>query len=450
MERNLFERKRRQFLNLSKRINNLLNSRKWESLPDSAKAKMIAKLNSLYVVVKRYFSVSAIKKALAAAAVFIAMPFISRSQAFDPPLQNPFGFVRPASTTFGAPAFADLDNDGDFDLLIGGFNYNTNEGKVLFFQNTGTKTSPAFAAVQNNPFGLVPFTDYPLINVADIDKDGDIDLFVGGYSGHILFFKNDGTPELPTFATAVVNPFNISNIETFAFPTFADIDQDSDLDMFVCGSNGKMHFFENIGTANQADFTIPQEDPFGITPVHKFGAPAFADLDHDGDLDLLEGEYTGSKGNTRYFQNTGTATAPSFAAPVTNPFGIIAVSYYVIPTLADLDDDGDLDLVLGEYWGDIQYFENTEINLGIPVVYHSEAFKLFPNPSRGEVTLTLTDNNLTWPVKVRILDAQGRIFEERTLNNKISKLNMDQYSPGIYCVRLISDQKIFTRKLIVK
>jgi hypothetical protein len=450
MNGNSFERKRRQFVNLSNRINHLLINKKWEELSASVKATLIAKLNSLYMVVKRYFSVFAIKKALAAAAVFIAMPFISKSQAFDPPLQNPFGYVRPASTTFGAPAFADLDNDGDFDLLIGGFNYNTNEGKVLFFQNSGTKTSPAFAAAQNNPFGLMPLTDYPLITLADIDKDGDIDLFVGGYSGHILFFKNDGTPEVPTFATAVVNPFNITNIGTFAFPTFADIDHDGDLDMFVCGSNGKMHFFENIGTANLPDFTFPQEDPFGITPVHKFGAPAFADLDHDGDLDLLEGEYTGAKGNTLYFENTGTATTPAFAAPVTNPFGIVAVSYYVIPALADLDNDGDLDLVLGEYWGDIQYFKNTEINVGIPDISPAGAFELYPNPATDKVVITLKETIPPKPIKVLIMDAQGKILGERKLNKQVTELDMDQFSPGIYYVRLISDQIISSRKLIIK
>jgi hypothetical protein len=446
MNGNSFERKRRQFLNLSKHINHLLQSKKWEDLSASVKAKLIAKLNSLYLVVNHYFSISAIKKVLAAAAVFIAFPLISRSQSFDPPVANPFGYVPPA-LTMGAPALADLDNDGDLDLLIGGYNYHTYEAGVYFYQNIGTKNSPVFDAAQKNPFGIVPLTDYPLITLADIDKDGDMDLFAGGYSGKIQFYKNEGTPAAPVFASSVENPFNITNIGIFAFPTFADIDHDGDLDLFVCELYGAMKFFENTGTASLPNFAAPQENPFGITPVNYFGAPTFADLDHDGDLDLLVGEYYG---NTRYFKNTGTATSPAFAAPVTNPFGITQVSYYAIPALADLDNDGDLDLVIGEYYGDLQYFKNNEINVGIPDIHPAGAFELYPNPATDKVFLTLKENNPVLPFKVLIIDAQGKMLEERTLNNTVSKLDFSGYPPGIYYVNLICDQKNITRRLIIK
>ena len=441
MNGNSFERKRRQFVNLSNRINQLLISRKWEELSASVKAKLIAKLNSLCQLVSSYFSVSAIIKTLAAAAVFIAFPLNSRSQSFAPPEPNPFGYVPPPSY-LASPAFADLDKDGDMDLLIGDY-----EGNVHFYQNIGTKSSPAFAAAQKNPFGLIPLPDYPFITVADIDNDGDIDLFVGGYSGNIHFLKNIGTPQIPVFDAAVENPFNISNIGLFAFPALADIDHDGDLDLFVCGLYGKMQFFKNTGTANLADFAAPQEDPFGITPVTLFGAPAFADLDHDGDLDLLVGEYYG---NTRYFKNTGTSTSPAFAAPLTNPFGITQTYYYAIPALADLDDDGDLDLVIGEYYGKLQYFKNTEINVGIPDTHVAGTFELYPNPATGKVLLTLQENIQVQPLKVHIMDAQGKILRERKLDKQITELDMDQFAPGVYYVRLISDQLISSKKLIIK
>ncbi|MBM3264708.1 MAG: VCBS repeat-containing protein, partial [candidate division Zixibacteria bacterium] len=84
-------------------------------------------------------------------------------------------------------------------------------------------------------------------------------------------------------------------------------------------------------------------------------APAFVDLDKDGDLDLLSGEYYG---NFHYFENTGSSSAPAFSATQTNPFGLVDVGYSSAPAFGDLDNDGDLDLLSGEYYGNFRYFEN--------------------------------------------------------------------------------------------
>ncbi|MDD5274862.1 MAG: VCBS repeat-containing protein [Methylovulum sp.] len=63
-------------------------------------------------------------------------------------------------------------------------------------------------------------------------------------------------------------------------------------------------------------------------------SPTFADIDHDGDLDALIGNFNG---DTLYFENTGSATAPAFAAPVTNPFGLADVGQTATPTFVDID-----------------------------------------------------------------------------------------------------------------
>lgn len=441
MNKNSFERKKRQFKNLSEHINQLLQNRQWDQLSASVKAKLIAKLNSLYQLISNYFSVTAIQKVLAAAAVFIALPFISRSQTFDPPQLNPFGYV-PPETTLVSPVFADIDGDQDLDLFIGDY-----EGVIHFYKNIGTTTSPEFDTAQLNPFGLALTSDISFMSVADIDSDGDIDFFVGGAAGNIQFLKNNGTPSSPAFTFPVLNPFGFTPTLEFAIPTFADIDNDGDLDLFVCEYPGAMKFYENTGTAQLAHFATPEPDPFGITPAYGFGAPVFADLDHDGDLDLLEGEYYG---NMRYFENTGTNSSPAFAAPLTNPFGIMQTVYYAFPALADLDGDGDFDLTVGEEYGNIQYFENTDFNVGIPEIQPVAAFELYPNPATDKVVLTLDKINTSLPAKIVITDVQGNLLEQRTINTQITTLKTDQFPAGVYFVQMVRDGKSSARKLIVK
>ena len=142
------------------------------------------------------------------------------------------------------------------------------------------------------------------------------------------------------------------------FPELADIDGDGDLDLFAGDVYGQSHFRRNTGTATSPAFASPSTNPFGLTAAYGLAAPALTDLDRDGDLDLLVGE---SYGNLQYYENTGSATSPAFTTPRTNPFGLAAVYDLAFPDFSDIDDDGDMDLFVGEYYGDIIFFRNTSI-----------------------------------------------------------------------------------------
>ena len=148
-----------------------------------------------------------------------------------------------------------------------------------------------------------------------------------------------------SFAAAQTNPFGLAATMYLAVPTLVDIDNDGDLDLFVAEYYGNVKYFQNTGTSATPQFATPTTNPFGITSGNYFAFLAFGDLDGDGDFDLLMGEYYGT---FKYFQNTGSATNPQFAAPVSSPFGLTQGYYLSIPTFADLDADGDLDLLVGD------------------------------------------------------------------------------------------------------
>src|SRR5262249_30084900 len=150
-------------------------------------------------------------------------------------------------------------------------------------------------------------------------------------------------------------PFLLSNVD-FASPELADIDGDGDFDAFVGDRYGNTIFFENTGTAAAPAFAAPQTSPVGRADVGFRASPALADIDGQGDLDAFVGEFYG---NTIFCENTGTAAAPAFAAPLTSPFGLADVGFRASPALADIDGDGDLDAFVGEVYGNTIFFENT-------------------------------------------------------------------------------------------
>ncbi len=255
-------------------------------------------------------------------------------------------FVSIHAVFYSAPSFADIDNDRDLDLFVG-----NSDGSIYFYRNTGT-ANPAFTLETTN-FASIDVGGYSVPSFADIDKDGDLDLFVGEEAGNINFYRNIGTAANPTFTLETENLAAIFDAESNSAPNFADIDNDADLDLFVGEADGNINFYRNTGTATNPAFTLETTNFASI--VVNYSVPSFADIDKDGDLDLFVGKVDG---NIFYYSNTGTATNPAFTK-VTENFAFIDFGDDSAPSFADIDNDGDFDLFVGERAGNINFYRNT-------------------------------------------------------------------------------------------
>ncbi len=285
--------------------------------------------------------------------VFFENTGTTSAAAFAPSSANPFAL---ADVRFNSsPTFADIDGDGDLDAFIGEL-----YGNTVFFDNTGTPSAAAFAPSSANPFALADVGDRSSPTFADIDGDGDLDAFIGAIPGNTVFFENTGSASSPAFAPSSANPFSLSGVGNRSSPTFADIDGDGDLDAFIGEYDGNTVFFENTGTTSAAAFAPSSANPFALADIGFYSRPTFADIDGDGDLDAFIGE---PYGNTVFFDNTGTPSAAAFAPSSANPFALADVSFNISPTFADIDGDGDLDAFIGEELGRIVFFENQPLLL---------------------------------------------------------------------------------------
>ncbi len=158
------------------------------------------------------------------------------------------------------------------------------------------------------------------------------------------------------FTFTSINPFGLTDTGTLTTPYFVDIDNDGDLDVFVGEGFGDTFFFRNTGTVTAPVFNAAIINPFGLKNAGFYIDSSYVDIDNDGDMDVFTGH---SDGNVLFLRNTGTAAAPAFALAVTNPFGLSDVGLQSTPDFVDIDNDGDLDGFVGNSNGNIVFFRNT-------------------------------------------------------------------------------------------
>jgi len=267
------------------------------------------------------------------------------------------------SVTYDArTAAGDLDGDGDPDVVSGQF-----DGTFRFFENTGDATGPAYTERTGgaNPMDGFDAGGHSAPELGDLDGDGDLDLVAGSATGSFRYYENTGSALAPSFVerTGAANPFDGFTGYTRSTPTLADLDGDGDLDMASGGYGYRLRYFQNIGSATSPSFgeisIFSLSNPFYGVYAGGYGAPVLADLDRDGDLDLVMGQFFGF---FLSFENTGDATSPSWSALLgaDNPFDGLDAGNEAVPVAADLDADGYLEFVTGNDAGDLRVYSLPE------------------------------------------------------------------------------------------
>ena len=320
--------------------------------------------------------------------------------------------------TFDVPGIADVDNDGDLDILTfdpGGNFLEYHQNRSI--ENTGgcgamefVRVDPCWGKFQESALGAgitmnvscrvaAPGTvdGAPMAGVhagstvAIFDEDGDgvKDIVLGDLTSNTLTYLHNGG----NVSNAVIDNVqsNFPNYDTpvqmdnFPGAYFLDVNNDGLTDMIAAPNATSatinyqnVWFYQNVSTTggvqvSQTSTKFLQKDMIDLGTC---SYPAFFDHNNDGLMDILVGNYnskTVSGASTAtsglaLFENTGTSTMPSFELVDRDYEGLSSIFgntlYGFSPTLGDLDNDGDPDLIIGDAGVDqVHHGDGNDIHL---------------------------------------------------------------------------------------
>lgn len=370
------------------------------------------------------------------------------------------------------PAFADMNDDGKLDLLVGN-NRSDRDGRFVatlsYYRNVGTTTEPAYSLVTDDYLTLSLQGMQSLKPAfADINGDGVPDLVLtylqpqgqpgsGHHQGgatHMGYLVN-------TAAAGQAFAFNASNMKMLFHgladgdkPFLYDVSGDGLLDILVGKSSGALDYFRNTG--NNA-FELEKQAFGGINFdfMRRNLSPAVADLDGNGKADLLTVDDSGTLRVYPDFQDNlngeFTANTELLENDLTRQVSRTRLGRGLSLAVAELGGPNKLFLAVGTQGGGLHLLEQTAGNTASPKDEQGRlGLKVYPNPAAGAQDPVQVRANE--PVAVVMHDMIGRrVYEAAGVFNRRHTLSLAHLKAGVYLLRATSrDGQHETRKLVVQ
>jgi len=358
-----------------------------------------------------------------------------------------------------APAFFDLDNDGDQDMLIGRFGEYTIYGRsasLYLYKNTGTTYAPAFELVTDDFLGL---SEYGFFNIkpqfVDVNGDKNIDL---------AFTANPVNSNRPTVHYILnkafwgFDPQNLQvestevSLELDENAFFFDVNKDGKAEILIGKQAGNIEVYLN-NDYPKARFEKISDRFYGIDINYERAYPAIAigDLDGNGALDMVTGTQGGKLFIYADFVETFDNPLPGEEITLTTEGNIIIAPHVhpgsvLYPTLVNLYNENKPMLAIGSGQGGVSLLRNDQAQ----VLPDESSIEIYPNPY-GPASASLQFNT-SRNIKYELITLQGQkitpLLKARV--GETVSINTRDLTSGMYILRVYtSTRSINTKKIVV-
>ena len=330
---------------------------------------------------------------------------------------------------------ADLDGDGDQDVLSASFDDDT----IAWYENTdGRGTFSALKTISKATKGAID------VVAGDLDGDGDQDVVAASsFDGTISWFENTGG----AFSDRLI----ISDEAELAISVHLDdLDGDGDLDVLSASSgDNKIAWYENLN--GQGSFDIQR---IITTQANRAFAVYTADLDSDGDSDVISASRDDNK--IAWYENVDSGRFGQ--QQIVTQLALGARSVHA----ADLDNDGDPDVLAASQDNNlVAWYENFSIVSSVldaedEAALPDEVFisSAYPNPFQSDVTFDVR-TDFTQHVKISAWDLQGRqvaaLHDGLLIGGQHHKIRFQatDLPSGLYLFRIQGESFVQVKKAIL-
>ncbi len=377
------------------------------------------------------------------------------------------------------PVFVDYNADGLLDILVGNARINMDdESTLLLYENTGTENQPAFRLVDDDYLGFRDLfrTTSELFNFTpafgDLDGDGDADLVCGSENGTLLYAENTAGPNQPFQFGPLSGNYMGIDIGGKSVPQIIDLDRDGLLDLIVgqrtinqdpvnLALAGNIIFYRNRGTVTNPIFASDPEldggTPYlGLVNTIELGpnssnagssAPFFYDV---GDDFLL---FSGSSSGNLFVYDQIEGNLTGRFNQISSNYGNLNVGIETRISVADLNNDGFLDVIVGNKRGGLDLFAtNYKVDgtVNTKDVLAAPDLRLVPNPATDWIQLEWEGLAQYSRADLVVYDARGQRLTQRRVEDTVERIDVANWPSGLYVAELRVDGQRVIRKFVVQ
>jgi hypothetical protein len=357
------------------------------------------------------------------------------------------------------PSFVDFNADGLTDIIIGNYGYPNSgcvyTSKLTALKNIGTSGQPKFELFSKDYANLGALNFQNMVpTFGDLDNDGDQDMIIGASDGRMYYYQNVAAPGLT--ANFTLNPTLFSGIlfGQVVAPQLVDVNRDNKLDLLCGRSNGKLNYYKNIGTIANPSFSADSANYFfgnvNVIPINSSNGYSFPCLfENNGSYDLLVGS---SNGKIYHYNNIDGNLNGAFTL-LDSTFQNLYEGERCAPVVFDINHDNQLDLVVGNFSGGISFFIGDSLagTQHLNDLSFVPEIKLFPNPANEIIYFKMDDLLKLHAIKLEIMNIQGQtIYTETYQASTLNALSTSNFKSGVYFCKLSNGSFVTTSKFIVQ